>query len=1038
MDAIENSAYQSEGVDEPVVAIVGDATTPEFYAQVKIEKWANESNFSLRYDEPVLDHTVDADGVVEARHEGATSRIYATKASTVEPVTAIRRVFSGDVLTALEATAEYELFDRAVSPGTAILSHYQVSETVVALLDLMPASMHIEVDADGNAVDFDYADKPYHPGDVDIPSCGPTKVVRYRTPYTRVANPMFIDAGVEIIMMRWHGSQADLLDSLLDAVEATLQAHGVETMRHDSRAKVYFKHGDRWVKCFSVQAAEGGLYGYFNVASAYNKIYDFYRPDVVKDVRDLYAYGVQVAHPEITHSIVDEIMVAFAANAGLPIVDEALTSSEIVQWQEIQELQDCISWACDGERQDANWYPLVARDGIEFEVVLPSQPTTNLVPFTGNAPKNAAAFVQAPLGYLEMVETNDWRVADVAGSLAIYHADRAHNDYKTGKVAHIYRPIAHDAAGRSVFCDFVELDGLADGSEYDLTQGLTVRVPQAWLDAATYPVVVDPTLGYSTAGASTASARNILLGTVVQPSQTGWLHAMNCYFASSNATNVSVEYALYDAQGSFNLQVQTGENTSPQTAGWRPLLSEKPWHVTSGRDYILAVWSTGTGTYVPTEPDIYYDSTSGKTSYTLSSTYATSTWPSTLTGATTQSNRQYSIYAHVGYPFPLMGVSTNSMPATTAARYLQIQPEVASAWNATQNGVESILSSACSVGDFAFTLATAPGAGITRQWTVHRNAVATSLLAATTNGTSSSNSIDAAFGVANDRWSFAMTTAGGTPAASALNRFRLQMVCDSQPLFSRISTSTTANRFAGVQDDAAQTSAATAEQVMPESGTLKTFRARLADTLTAGSFTLTLVKNGTDTAAVITLDSTNQEAGYTATNITVATGDRLYWRCVPSTPTAPSAARTINICSLYDSDTAGNGILLQGNNVAVSNTVTNYNRWYTTGAWNATESNTQALALPVQFTKLYVLLSAAPSTSRSRLVGLRVNGATSDAQVTISGTATTGTWTGTVNVNRDDLLSVIHTPTGTPTASNVKYGLVFNHGTTWVADPIFM
>jgi len=87
----------------------------------------------------------------------------------------------------------------------------------------------------------------------------------------------------------------------------------------------------------------------------------------------------------------------------------------------------------------------------------------------------------------------------VVGSYAVYHSTKRNNivggmEYQTGKAFHIYRPHAVDADGVKVWC------------ELDITEGeLTVTVPEDFLNKASYPVVVDPTFGYSSVGASSFS-----------------------------------------------------------------------------------------------------------------------------------------------------------------------------------------------------------------------------------------------------------------------------------------------------------------------------------------------------------------------------------------------------------------------------------------------------------------------------------------------------------------------------------------------------
>src|SRR3990167_2734212 len=160
----------------------------------------------------------------------------------------------------------------------------------------MPASLHLELGEDGRAKDFNYSDKlGYHPGDIPIKSLpNGVPIARYYTPITPVVNPMYMDEGLHNFDMQWHGTDlTGVTDKILSAIESVLNPLGVETKRHEIRGKLYFRHGDRWVKFVSIQEELGGAYSYINFSCAYNKAYDFYKPSITKDVRDEYAYGIQ-------------------------------------------------------------------------------------------------------------------------------------------------------------------------------------------------------------------------------------------------------------------------------------------------------------------------------------------------------------------------------------------------------------------------------------------------------------------------------------------------------------------------------------------------------------------------------------------------------------------------------------------------------------------------------------------------------------------------------------------------------------------------
>lgn len=152
----------------------------------------------------------------------------------------------------------------------------------------------------------------------------------------------------------------------------------------------------------------------------------------------------------------------------------------------------------DGE-QIARFYEKDTGDedgGFEFDVVLPKKPKSNVIRWTIQH-KGLDFFYQPELTPKDIEEGAE-RPENVVGSYAVYHKTGRNNkvggkEYRTGKAFHIYRPKAHDALNNEVWCD-LNIDEVAGE--------LTVTVPQDFLNSATYPVVVDPTFGYTTAGGS--------------------------------------------------------------------------------------------------------------------------------------------------------------------------------------------------------------------------------------------------------------------------------------------------------------------------------------------------------------------------------------------------------------------------------------------------------------------------------------------------------------------------------------------------------
>lgn len=135
--------------------------------------------------------------------------------------------------------------------------------------------------------------------------------------------------------------------------------------------------------------------------------------------------------------------------------------------------------------------------GLEFEWVLPHRPLTNTL--TATIQTKGLDFFYQPALTPEEIEQGAERPENVVGSYAVYHKEKGGmnrsdgKEYKTGKAFHIYRPKCKDANGNETWGEL----------NIDTNSGiLTVTVDNDWLDSAVYPVIVDPTFGYTTLGGS--------------------------------------------------------------------------------------------------------------------------------------------------------------------------------------------------------------------------------------------------------------------------------------------------------------------------------------------------------------------------------------------------------------------------------------------------------------------------------------------------------------------------------------------------------
>jgi hypothetical protein len=651
MQKLNPTTYHSDFDKEPIRVEVGDVKKPKFYPRVKITKWDNEANFSLGLaTSKTGTHSISKDGTITYKDGELSARFYNLTNANDVPLKSIRQVENHGQWTALEAAAQYEMFDNIGQPGEMLLATYITTEPAMVAFDNMPVDLHMNVNKQNMVKDYNYPDKSgYNAEDIPMPSFNRLKLVRFLTPYTPVVNPMYMDDGLVQIIVNWHGTDLDqeqVVSTQMDAVEHVMNRHGYPTERHPFRAKLYVRHGDRLVKFFSAQPDKGGLYSYVNLKSNYNKAYDFYKPDVFKDIRDKYAYGLQYVFPKIKDDIVDEMMVEFAKRLKVPIHNQSLSNNESTLWKTLQKLHDNSEWIAKAERLDANWFRPEPKDGLEFEVVLAKKPHTNQIKLTANQSKNVTAYYQAEMSFEEMVKVKVDRPLDVMRSLAVYHVDKRHNQYKTGKITHIYRPVAWDNTGLKVWCDFEELNDLHEGQEYDLSNGLTVNVPQEFLDQAQYPVTVDPTFGYTTAGGTVDNTANEIKGQNVTGVH-GTVVDVQVY-SGATASDACKAAFFTDSSGLGSFLVGSTELTPGSTGAQWLTFTGFASQTINAVSYDLCFWSSSSsGSYAASLNTILFDANSGFTELYLGDGYQSGSgstgWPTTVNWNTI-STRQLSIY----------------------------------------------------------------------------------------------------------------------------------------------------------------------------------------------------------------------------------------------------------------------------------------------------------------------------------------------------------------------------------------------------------
>ncbi len=224
-------------------------------------------------------------------------------------------------------------------------------------------------------------------------------------------------------------------------------------------------------------------------------------------------------------------------------------------------------------------------EGFNIDINLNSKPTSNVFTYQFENWVDKEFVYQPPLNAgttsplcTETDCNGSYRPVNVVGSYAVYslaHYGHESNgtNYETGKMLHIYRPLVSDASGSSTWATL----------SYDAGV-LSVIVPQAFLDSAVYPVLVDPTFGFITIGATWLVSGNIFcqhlgdisinLSQAVMP-QAGTVNYLSLYQAMNNTLYGTENFKplIYSDNSNYpDSLVATGSpivlpNTT--TFGWR-------------------------------------------------------------------------------------------------------------------------------------------------------------------------------------------------------------------------------------------------------------------------------------------------------------------------------------------------------------------------------------------------------------------------------------------------------------------------------------
>lgn len=265
--------------------------------------------------------------------------------------------------------------------------------------------------------------------------------------------------------------------------------------------------------------------------------------------------------------------------------NSVLKISSLGQYATVEQKDGQIVFKNSGEELRVYEKQVDGHDAMEIELHLPTKPATNRFDFKLET-KGLQFFKQLPLTE-EEISNGAIRPAHVENSLVVM-TQPASNRVEPKKIAHIYRPHIVDALGNEVWGDL----------EIDTAAGiLTVIVPEKYLESATYPVIVDPTIGYTSVGATSLVIGNATNSTF--RGQTYFVGAetklttLTVYLSSTITGNFNAKVAIFEKDSistfTHGLISQDERLNLTKTAGWYTFTFSGTVTLLPGRTYILGV-----------------------------------------------------------------------------------------------------------------------------------------------------------------------------------------------------------------------------------------------------------------------------------------------------------------------------------------------------------------------------------------------------------------------------------------------------------------
>jgi hypothetical protein len=281
-----------------------------------------------------------------------------------------------------------------------------------------------------------------------------------------------------------------------------------------------------------------------------------------------------------------------------------------------------------GSKVEAHFYE--KENAFEFEAVLKEKPDTNIVEFTLNT--KGIRFSYQPELTEDEIKEGIIRPENVIGSYAVFSIDEKINIesekiYGSGKVGHIYRPEIIDSAGNKIW-----------GKLNINNDILSIEIPQDYLDKAIYPVFVDPTFGYTSAGGSASGyvANWGMVSKGTPAGGNGYVTKLSAYIGIKTGGGSNGKAVIWLNSDGTIISNGVGGTTIPISGApsWYDLTYSSYPNIIDGTAYLVGCVANGGNT------NWYFDNDDPNGGYGDNNSYST---PVTL--VLDDTSRKHSIYA---------------------------------------------------------------------------------------------------------------------------------------------------------------------------------------------------------------------------------------------------------------------------------------------------------------------------------------------------------------------------------------------------------